>query len=81
MLNDSELVNLPYLRCDFNETLRLHLSSPLMIPQLSSEKCTVGGYYEPRGTMFLGNSWAKHKDYKVWEKPSKFKCEKYFDCS
>ncbi|EOY15806.1 Cytochrome P450, family 81, subfamily D, polypeptide 2, putative [Theobroma cacao] len=77
LLHDSDLANLPYLRCVANETLGLYPPSPLLLPHFSSEDCVVGGYEIPRGTMLMVNVWAIHRDPSLWEGPSKFKPERF----
>lgn len=77
MLNDADLVNLPYLCCVIKETLRLYPPAPLLLPHFSSENCIVGGYHIPRGTTIMVNAWAMHRDSKVWEEPNKFKPERF----
>ncbi|KAK2660195.1 hypothetical protein Ddye_006728 [Dipteronia dyeriana] len=77
LLDESDLVKLPYLRCVINETLRLYPVAPLLLPHYSSEDCIVGGYNIPRGTMLVVNAWAMHRDPKVWEEPTKFKPERF----
>lgn len=77
LMNDSDLVKLPYLRCIINETLRLHPTAPLLVPHLSSENCTIGGYDIPCSTTLMVNAWAMHRDPKLWEEPTKFKPERF----
>ncbi|KAG8632665.1 cytochrome P450 81C13 [Manihot esculenta] len=77
LLNDLDLVKLPYLRCVINETLRLYPAAPLMLPHLSSENCTVGGFEIPKDTMLLVNVLAMHRDPKNWEDPNEFKPERF----
>ncbi|KAG6626455.1 cytochrome P450 81C13-like [Carya illinoinensis] len=77
LLNDSDLANLPYLRCVISETLRLYPPTPLLLPHFSTEDCTVGGYTIPQGTMLLANAWTVHRDPKLWEDPKSFKPERF----
>lgn len=77
MIEDSDLSELPYLRCIINETLRLCPAAPLLLPHFSSEDCTISGYKIPRGTTFIVNAWAIHRDPNLWEEPTKFKPERF----
>ncbi|KAL0439015.1 UNVERIFIED_CONTAM: cytochrome [Sesamum latifolium] len=77
LIDESDIVELPYLRCIVNETLRLYPAGPLLVSHESSEQCTVGGYRIPAGTMLLVNAWAIHNDPKNWEDAREFKPERF----
>ncbi|CAI9775430.1 unnamed protein product [Fraxinus pennsylvanica] len=77
LLEESDIINLPYLRCIINETMRMYPPAPLLVPHQSSEECFVGGYRIPRGTMLLVNLWAIQNDPKIWMDPRKFKPERF----
>ncbi|KAD4585625.1 hypothetical protein E3N88_23226 [Mikania micrantha] len=77
LVDESDITNLPYLRCIINETLRLYPPAPLLIPHESSEDCVIMGYNIPRGTMLLVNQWAIHCDPKLWNEPKRFKPERF----
>ncbi|XP_057490158.1 cytochrome P450 81Q32-like [Actinidia eriantha] len=77
LINESDIADLPYLRCIINETMRMYPAGPLLMPHESSEDCMVGGFHIPRGTMLLVNMWAIQNDPKIWVEPSKFKPERF----
>ncbi|KAL0313630.1 UNVERIFIED_CONTAM: cytochrome [Sesamum radiatum] len=77
LIEESDIVELPYLRCIINETLRLYPAGPLLVPHESSEQCTVGAYRVPAGTILLVNAWAIHNDPKNWEDTREFKPERF----
>lgn len=77
LVDESDMANLPYLRCIINETLRLYPPAPFLVPHESSNDCVVGGYNIPRGTMLLVNQWAIHHDANLWSDPDKFIPERF----
>lgn len=77
LIDDMDLVKLPYLQNVVNETLRLYPTAPLLLPHSSSEDCSVGGFDIPRGTTVLVNAWALHRDPMIWEEATKFKPERF----
>ncbi|EEF37438.1 cytochrome P450 81Q32 [Ricinus communis] len=77
LLDEPDLSRLPYLRNIVLETLRLYPVAPLLIPHVSSEDCTIGGYKVPRDTMVLVNAWAIHRDPTLWDEPLSFKPERF----
>lgn len=77
LIEESDISNLPYLRCIVTETLRMYPAGPLLVPHESSEKCTIGGYHVPANTMLLVNLWAIQNDPKNWENPRKFEPERF----
>ncbi|KAK9053946.1 hypothetical protein SSX86_025021 [Deinandra increscens subsp. villosa] len=77
LVDESDVANLPYLRCIINETLRLYPPGPFLVPHESSEDCVVGGYKIPSGTILLVNQWAIQHDPKVWNDPERFNPERF----
>ncbi|KAJ0756582.1 putative isoflavone 2'-hydroxylase [Helianthus annuus] len=77
LIKDSDISDLPYLRCILNETLRLYPAAPLLTPRSSSKDCVVGGYHIPSGTMLLVNQWAIHHDPNLWTDPERFIPERF----
>jgi cytochrome P450 len=68
---------LPYLRAVVNETLRLHVPLPTLIPHASTRACELGGFSLPRGTCLFVNVWAIMRDPRVWDQPHDFVPERF----
>lgn len=79
IVEESQIYELPYLQAVMKETLRLHPTLPLLVPHLSSEACTVGGYTIPKGTRVIVNVWAIHRDPSNWENPLKFDPDRFLN--
>ncbi|KAI3737192.1 hypothetical protein L2E82_27187 [Cichorium intybus] len=77
LVDESDIVNLPYLRCIINETLRLYPAGPLLVPHESSEDCVIEGYKIPSGTMLIVNQWAIHHDPNMWTDPKRFNPDRF----
>ncbi|XP_059427748.1 cytochrome P450 81Q32-like [Corylus avellana] len=77
LLDEPDVSKLHYLQSIISETLRLYPAAPLLVPHMSSDDCTVGGYDVPRNTMLLVNAWAIHRDPKVWDDATSFKPERF----
>lgn len=72
LVSESDLPNLPFIQAISKETFRLHPSTPLSLPRMSSEACEVAGYYIPKGATLLVNVWAISRDPAVWHDPLEF---------
>ncbi|CAN8232482.1 unnamed protein product [Cochlearia groenlandica] len=77
LIEESDLIELPYLKNIVLETLRLHPATPLLVPHMASEDCKVGSYDMPRGTTLLVNAWAIHRDPNMWKDPDSFVPERF----
>nr|CAD1837902.1 unnamed protein product [Ananas comosus var. bracteatus] len=72
LVSESDLPNLPTLQAIVKETMRLHPSTPLSLPQMAAEGCEINGYYIPKKATLLVNIWAIGRDPSVWPDPLKF---------
>ncbi|KAF0887708.1 hypothetical protein E2562_002401 [Oryza meyeriana var. granulata] len=79
LVEESDMVNLPYLQCVVKETLRLQPVGPVIPAHEAMEDCTVGGFSVRRGTMILTNAWAIHRDGNVWDAPEEFRPGRFLD--
>ncbi|OWM65661.1 isoflavone 2'-hydroxylase-like [Punica granatum] len=77
LIDETDLPELHYLQCIIYETLRLYTPVPLLLPHLSSEDCTLGGYHVPAHTIVMVNAWAIHRDPKQWQEPTSFVPERF----
>ncbi|CAA2998870.1 cytochrome P450 81F3-like [Olea europaea subsp. europaea] len=77
LMDESDIVDLPYLRCIVNETMRMYPVAPLLVPHESSDQSIIGGYHVPKGTILLVNAWSIQNDPKIWKDPRKFKPERF----
>lgn len=77
LIGESNLVELPYLHCIINKTLRMYPARPLLELRESSEDCSMGGFHFPRGTMLLVNLWAIQNDPTIWYEPMNINAERF----
>ncbi|CAI5475655.1 unnamed protein product [Closterium sp. Yama58-4] len=66
------VADMPYLQAVLKETLRHHTTAPILIPHMTSDSVTLGGYHIPPNTMIQINAWALAHDPTVWIKPHEF---------
>ncbi|CAN6334687.1 unnamed protein product [Urochloa humidicola] len=79
LLQESDLVGLPYLRCIITETLRLKPLTPNHVPHEVSQDCIIAGYAILRGTMVLVDVYSMQRDPNAWEEPERFMPERFMD--
>ncbi|TMW94178.1 hypothetical protein EJD97_010660 [Solanum chilense] len=79
IVDESHIKQLPYLYAVMKEVLRIHPTSPLLVPRCPSETCTVGGYTVPKGSCIFINVWAIHRDPSIWENPTEFLPKRFLD--
>ncbi|KAJ9550003.1 hypothetical protein OSB04_022546 [Centaurea solstitialis] len=76
-IQESKILNLPYLQAVIKETLRLHLSVPLLVPHRTETNVKLGEYIVPKNTQILVNAWAIARDPRYWENPLTFMPERF----
>ncbi|KQJ81810.2 5-epiaristolochene 1,3-dihydroxylase [Brachypodium distachyon] len=77
IITNTDLGELQYLRMVIKEVLRLHPSSPLLIPREAREDCEIMGYNISKGTKIHVNVFAIARDPKYWDNPEAFKPERF----
>lgn len=76
IVEESDIVNLPYLQAIVKETLRLHPTGPLVVRE-SAEDCIIGSYLIPAKTRMFVNLWSLGRDPDHWENPQEFRPERF----
>ncbi|KAJ1266033.1 hypothetical protein BS78_08G120100 [Paspalum vaginatum] len=79
LVQESDLADLPYLRCIVAETLRLYPLAPNHVPHEASRDCVVAGHAVARGTMVLVDVYSMQRDAAAWDEPGKFSPERFMD--
>jgi cytochrome P450 len=79
VVNETDIINLPYLQAVTKEVFRLHPPTPLLIPHQSIEATVVApqGFELPKSTRMFVNVYAIQRDPMVWERPLEFDPERF----
>lgn len=75
-LKEEDTRNLPYLNSIIKETMRLHISTPLL-PRESRKTCEINGFLIPEKTKIIVNIWAMSRDPKYWSNHESFEPERF----
>ncbi|KAN0135790.1 Cytochrome P450 [Lactarius tabidus] len=70
---------LPYIEAVCKELLRWQIILPLGFPHASSEDCVYRGFFIPKGSITITNSWAILHDPELYPDPEKFKPERFLN--
>ncbi|KAL5203476.1 hypothetical protein ABZP36_014428 [Zizania latifolia] len=79
VMSETDFQNLPYLQAVVKESLRLHPTTPLMLPHKVSKNVKIGGYNIPKGANVMVNVWAIARDPKNWSNPLEYRPERFME--
>ncbi|KAH1106311.1 hypothetical protein J1N35_010079 [Gossypium stocksii] len=77
VVDESDVIRLPYLQAIVNETLRLHPPVPFLIPRKAEVDIKIHNFVIPKGAQVLINAWAIGRDPSIWEEPDLFHPERF----
>jgi typhasterol/6-deoxotyphasterol 2alpha-hydroxylase len=80
-VTEKDIPHLPYVDAVVKETMRLHPVAPMLVPRLSREDSSVGGYDIPAGTRVLVSVWSIGRDPALWDAPEEFQPERFLGSS
>ncbi|CAE6417961.1 unnamed protein product, partial [Rhizoctonia solani] len=72
---DRELM--PYIRCIIQEVLRWQPPLPLGVPHATAADDEYRGYFIPKGSIVMANSWAMSRDESMYKSPESFDPERF----
>nr|AYM55605.1 cytochrome p450 [Croton stellatopilosus] len=79
VVEESDIMNLPYLQATIKETFRLHPPVPFLLPHKAESEVEINGFKVPKNAQILVNVWAMGRDAGIWENPEKFEPERFLD--
>ncbi|KAF6144614.1 hypothetical protein GIB67_006106 [Kingdonia uniflora] len=77
LVEESDIVQLPYLQAIVKETFRLHPPAPLLLPRRAEREVIVCSFTVPKDALVMVNIWAIGQDPNIWANPTLFNPDRY----
>uniref|UniRef100_A0A669EZJ4 unspecific monooxygenase n=1 Tax=Oreochromis niloticus TaxID=8128 RepID=A0A669EZJ4_ORENI len=71
-----ELMQMEYLDCVINESLRLFPIAS-RVERVAKASVEINGFVIPKGMVVIVPTWPMHRDPEIWPEPEKFKPERF----
>lgn len=72
-----DIKRIPYMEAFLYEVWRFSNIVPLWIPYSTLEETYLKGYFIPKGSLIMMNSYSIHMDEDIWGNPSEFRPERF----
>ncbi|KAG6606868.1 Cytochrome P450 705A5, partial [Cucurbita argyrosperma subsp. sororia] len=80
LVEETDIVNLPYMQAVVKECLRLYPAVPVA-RRACRETCKVNGYDIPKDIMVAVDLFAIMRDPNLWENPDEFRPERFYNAN
>ncbi|KAH7838712.1 hypothetical protein Vadar_030233 [Vaccinium darrowii] len=77
LVQESDLLQLNYVKSCVREAFRLHPVLPFNVPHVSTVNTTVAGYFIPKGSHILVGRLGLGRNPRVWDEPLRFRPERH----
>ncbi|OIW26904.1 cytochrome P450 [Coniochaeta ligniaria NRRL 30616] len=75
--NSDDISRLPFIKACMDETLRWRPVAPGGVPHALTRDDAYEGYFLPKGTVVVANTWAIHHDEAQYERPGDFMPDRF----
>ena len=79
LVQESDILELKYIKACARESLRIHPMAPFNVPHLSMADVVVGGYFIPKGSHVLLSRVRLGRNPRILEDPLRFKPERHMN--